>query len=83
LLISITHYMLKLMVDRDKNQLFVERRPQGDYAVRKPGSSRASDVLPPQRKAIDRARELNTKATPMIERVRNLPTGKPDKWRTE
>jgi hypothetical protein len=71
------------MSDKDKNQLFVERRPQGDYAVRKPGSSRASDVLPTQREAIDRARELNPSATPMIERVRNTPGGKPDKWRTE
>ena len=40
-------------------KLFVERRPQGDYAVRKANSERASDVLPTQREAIERARELN------------------------
>jgi hypothetical protein len=35
----------------------IEKRPvQGDYAVRKPGSERASAVQPTQGKAIDRAR---------------------------
>jgi hypothetical protein len=66
----------------DKNQLFVERRPEGDYAVRKPDSQRASAVAPTQAEAIARARELNPKATPMVERVRNTSGGKPDKWRT-
>jgi hypothetical protein len=33
----------------DEDQLFVERRPQGDYAVRRPNSERASAVLPTQR----------------------------------
>lgn len=65
----------------DKNQLFVERRPEGDYAVRKPDSQRASAVAPTQAEAIARARELNPKATPMVERVRNTTGGKPDKWR--
>lgn len=65
----------------DKNQLFVERRPEGDYAVRKPNSQRASAVAPTQAEAIARARELNPKATPMVERVRNTTGGKPDKWR--
>jgi len=31
-------------MSRNKN-LYVERRPQGDYAVRRGGSDRASDVL--------------------------------------
>ena len=65
-----------------KDQLYVERRPQGDYAVRRPGSDRVSAVEPTQREAIDRARELNPKATPMVERVRNTTEGRPDKWRT-
>lgn len=62
-------------------QLFVERRPEGDYAVRKANSDRASDVLPTQAKAIERARELSPGASPLVERVRNTPGGKPDKWR--
>jgi uncharacterized protein YdaT len=62
-------------------RLFVERRPEGDYAVRKSNSERASDVLPTQSEAIARARKLNSGASPVVERVRNTPGGKPDKWR--
>jgi hypothetical protein len=59
----------------DKNQLFIERREQGDYAVIKPESERASAVLPTQAEAIAWAKEHNPKATPMIKRVRNTATG--------
>lgn len=62
-------------------QLYVERREQGDYAVRKPNSQRASDVLPTQAEAIERARELNPGHSPDVERVRNTSAGKPDQWR--
>jgi hypothetical protein len=64
-----------------KDRLFVERRDQGDYAVRKPDSERASDVRPTQAEAIDRARELNPGKAPLVERVRYTTGGKPDKWR--
>jgi hypothetical protein len=64
-----------------KDQLFVERRPQGDYAVRRANSHRASDVLPTQVEAIDRARELNPDGRPLVERVRYTSRGKPDQWR--
>ena len=67
---------------KDKDQLFVERREQGDYAVRKPGSERASAVCDTQAEAIKRAKELNPKSTPMVERVRHTEGGNPDKWRT-
>lgn len=63
------------------NNLFVERRPQGDYAVRKPNSDRASAVTPTQAEAIDRARQLNPAAAIHVERVRNTTGGNPDKWR--
>jgi uncharacterized protein YdaT len=46
------------------NRYFVERREQGDYAVRKENSQRASDVLPTQAEAIKRARELGDGAKP-------------------
>ena len=64
-----------------KDRLYVERREQGDYAVRKPNSERASDVLPTQREAIERARELNPGHSPDVERVRQTNRGSPDKWR--
>ena len=62
-------------------RLFVERRPEGDYAVKRANADRASDVLPTQQKAIDRARELNSGQAPHVERVRHTNRGKPDQWR--
>jgi hypothetical protein len=66
------------MVDQ---RLFVEQRPEGDYAVRKPNSGRASAVLPTQSEAIERARQLNPSFAPLVERVRHTSAGKPDQWR--
>jgi len=62
-------------------KLYVEQRPEGDFAVRKGNSERASDVLPTQAKAIERAKELSPGASPLVERVRNTTVGKPDQWR--
>ena len=61
--------------------IYIERRPQGDYAIRKPKSDRASDVRPPQGEAIERAREIEPGAAVHVERVRHTDAGKPDKWR--
>ena len=63
------------------NRLFVEKRPEGDYAVRKPNSERASAVLPTQAEAIQRARDLSPNTSPLVERVRHTSKGKPDQWR--
>jgi len=63
----------------DKN-IFVERRPQGDYAIRQHDSERASDVKPTQAEAITRAREINPGAAIHVERVRHTTGGNPDKW---
>jgi hypothetical protein len=64
-----------------KNQLYIERRPQGDYAIRRGSADRASAVLPTQAEAIERAREMNPGHAPLVERVRYTDVGKPDKWR--
>jgi hypothetical protein len=61
--------------------MYVERRAAGDYAVRRANSERASDVLPTQRDAIERARELSQGGRPHVERVRNTAGGSPNKWR--
>lgn len=61
--------------------VYIERRPQGDYAIRKPNSDRASDVKPTQGEAIERAREIAPDATVHVERVRHTDVGNPDKWR--
>ena len=62
-------------------RIYVERRDEGDYAVRRAGSKRASDVKPTQKEAIDRAKELAPGINPHVERVRHTDAGGPDKWR--
>lgn len=64
-----------------KKEVFVERREEGDFAVRKPGSERASAVLPTQAAAVERAREMNPDASVLVERVRDTKVGGRDKWR--
>ncbi|HXW21001.1 MAG TPA: DUF2188 domain-containing protein [Roseiarcus sp.] len=66
-----------------KRQLFVERRPQRDYAVRLGRAKRASAVLPTQAEAIARAKQLNPRARPLVARVRKTRGGGPDKWRAQ
>jgi hypothetical protein len=63
------------------NEVFIERREEGDYAVRKPGSERASAILPTQAEAIERAREMHPDAAIHVERVRDTNVGGRDKWR--
>jgi hypothetical protein len=61
-------------------RVFIERRTgEGDYAVRKPGSERASAVKPTQAEAIDWAQKRG--ADVFVERVRQTKVGRPDKWR--
>jgi hypothetical protein len=64
-----------------KSALYIERREQGDYAIRKPGSERASAILPTQAEAIERAREMNPDGAVHVERVRDTNVGGRDKWR--
>jgi hypothetical protein len=64
-----------------KDPLYIERRPEGDYAVRRANSARASAVEPTQAEAIERARELSDSAPILVERQRHTPRGTPDKWR--
>ena len=64
-----------------KHEIYVERRPEGDYAVRKPGSERASAVEPTQAEAIERAREIAPNSAIHVERVRDTDVGGRDKWR--
>jgi uncharacterized protein YdaT len=60
---------------------FIERRNEGDYAIRQDGSKRASDVQPTQREAIERAKEMRPNAPIHVERVRDTSGGNRDKWR--
>lgn len=63
-----------------KQGVYVELREQGDYAVRKEGSKRASATAPSQNEAIARARELVSDGEIHVARVRKGGDG-PDKFR--
>jgi len=67
-----------------KGEIFIERREkERDYAVRRPGSERASAIEPTQAAAIERAKRIEPNAARIVERVRNTKAGSPDKWRKE
>ena len=81
-LLGLAHHCHSIMESvMKKNELFIERRPQGDYAVCRANSERASAVRPTQSEAIQRARELEPNATPLVERVRHTNQGHTDQWR--
>ena len=64
-----------------KGNVYIERREEGDYAVRTEGSKRASAIESTQAEAIARAKELFPDKAPDVERVRRTSQGKPDQWR--
>jgi len=64
-----------------KDDLFVERRPQGDDAVRRPNLERASVVTPTQGEGIGWAKGHANGRQVHVERVRHTKNGSPDKWR--
>jgi hypothetical protein len=64
-----------------EKKIFVERRDQGDYAVRRPNSERASAITPTQGQAIGRAAQIAPNARVLVERVRNTSVGGRDQWR--
>jgi hypothetical protein len=68
-------------MSKSNERLYVERRPEGDYAVKRPNAERASAVAPTQKKAIEIARDMNPGRSPDVERVRNTDVGRRDKWR--
>lgn len=68
-------------MSKSNQRLYIERRPEGDYAVRRPNAERASATAPTQRQAIEIARDLNPGKSPDVERVRNTDVGRRDKWR--
>ena len=59
----------------------IKRRDKGNYAIRKPGSERASAVLPAQAEASESAEKMSSDAVIHVERVRNSNAGRRGKWR--
>lgn len=64
-----------------KGNVYIERRLQRDYAVRREGADRASAVESTQARAIAQARDMFPGVAPDVERVRHTSIGKPDQWR--
>jgi len=61
--------------------IYVGPREDGDFAVRREGSKRASAITPTQKAGIERARELEPDKKPNVARVRNTKVGGPDQFR--
>ncbi len=76
----ISKLLIKIPI-MSKKEFFIEKREEGDFAIRKPNSGRASDIQPTQKEAIERAKDLDPDATIHVERVRHTEGGNPDKWR--
>jgi len=69
------------MAQHKKGDIYIERRQEGDYAVKRKGANRASAVEPTQAKAIAKAQEMFPDVKPNVSRVKYTKKGKPDKWR--
>jgi len=65
-----------------KKQYFVEPADEG-YSVKAEGAKRASAILPTQRLAIEKAKELNPELKPHVARVRHTTVGHPDHFEKE
>jgi uncharacterized protein YdaT len=63
-------------------QIFIERRGDGKYAVKREGADRASAITDTQKEAIQRAKEIAPGTRPDVERVRDTKAGGRDKWRS-
>ena len=69
------------MSGKNKDQLYVEKRPDGDFALSRGGADRASGLYPTQKDAIDAGRKMHPDMPVHVERVKHTPVGKPDQWR--
>ena len=61
-------------------QLFIEKLVVSGFAVRRPGSERASIICTTKDEAIRRARKMNPDAEIYVERIHNRSVGGRDKW---
>ena len=64
-----------------KTEIYILRRESGDYAVRRPGSERASAILRTRDQAVSWVREHIPEAAIYVERVRDTSLGGRDRWR--
>jgi uncharacterized protein DUF2188 len=67
----------------NEEQIYIEERADGKFAIRRGNSERASAVEDTQEKAVEVAGRMFPGMKPHIERVRNVKMGERDKWRNE
>ncbi|HEX6564912.1 MAG TPA: DUF2188 domain-containing protein [Chthoniobacterales bacterium] len=67
----------------NEEQIYIEERADGKYAIRRGNSERASAVEDTQEKAVEVAGRMFPGIKPHIERIRNVKTGGRDQWRDE
>lgn len=67
--------------DVANDELIIERRANGTYAVRRSHSKRASAILSTKAEAIERAKAMNSNASVHVETVRGTDAGSKDNWR--
>ena len=61
-------------------KLYIEKLVAGGFAVRRPGSQRASFICTTKLKAIERAKEMNPDAEVYVECVKDVFVGGRDRW---
>lgn len=64
-----------------KTEIYILRRESGDYAVRRPGSERASAILRTRDEAVSWVREYIPDAVIYVESIRETSVGGRDRWR--
>lgn len=65
----------------NKGHVYIERRPDGKYAVMAEGNERASGLYDTQAEAIAASKRMFPDIKPDVERQRHTKVGDPDKWR--
>ena len=78
-----TRLKIRIKEVANEEQVYIEERPDGKYAIRRGNSERASAVEDTQEKAVEVARQMFPGVEPHIERVRNVKTGGRDQWRDD
>ena len=58
------------------NNIYIERRDDGKYAVKREGAERASAITDTQKEAIERAKVISPDTRPDVERVRDTQIGR-------
>lgn len=65
-----------------RKHYFIEENAEGKFAIRAAESQQASSLHDTQEEAVAEVKRLNPDDHPDVERVRNVVSGRRDKWRS-